>query len=52
MTATWALVYMLWTGGWTPQYAVPFSSRAECMRNIPSKEKVNEKYICVPISKD
>jgi len=54
MTATWALVYLLCSKTCTPQYAIPYETRGECVRNIPKREGmiVTEKYSCIPISKD
>ena len=54
MTATWALVYMLCTKSCVAQYAIPYDTRKECVRNIPEQNGMlsQEKYVCIPISKD
>jgi hypothetical protein len=54
MTATWALVYMLCTRSCVAQYAIPYDTRKECVRNIPKQEGMmqQEKYVCIPLSKD
>jgi len=55
MTATWALVFMLCsTTRCEPQYAIPYSTRGECVRAVPKQEGmvIKEKYVCIPISKD
>ena len=54
MTATWALVYMLCSRSCVAQYAIPYETRRECVRNMPKQDSVfsNEKYVCVPLSKD
>lgn len=54
MTTTWVLVYMICSRGCTPQYAIPYETRGECVRNMPKQEGmiVTEKYVCIPTSKD
>ena len=56
MTATWALVFMLCgRGSCTVEYVENYTTRAECVRNIPSNRNGNfnnQRAMCAPISKD
>lgn len=54
MMSSWVLVYMVCSRSCVAQYAIPFETRKECVRNIPKQEGmiVTDKYVCIPTSKD